>query len=128
MAARKSARQLRIESELHRVVADMVAREVRDPRVGRITVTAVEAASDLSYARILYVPFGGSADLAAVQTGLSRAASFLRGEVGRRLALRHAPRLEFVFDESIERADHLTTLIDGAIRKDRSTREEDPPA
>ncbi|MFM8516907.1 MAG: ribosome-binding factor A, partial [Nevskiaceae bacterium] len=54
--------------------------------------------------------------VAEVQAGLDRAAGFLRGEVGRRLSLRHAPRLEFEYDETLERADHLTRLIDRAVQ------------
>jgi ribosome-binding factor A len=63
-----------------------------------------------------------------VQAGLNRAAGFLRGEVGRRLGLRHAPKLEFEFDASIERADRLTSLIDTAVRKDQSSHKDDEPA
>jgi ribosome-binding factor A len=110
------ARQQRIESELQRVIAELVSREVKDPRVGMITVTAVQAAPDMGSARVLFVPFGDRHSPEEVQVGLTRAAGFLRGEVGRRLGLRHAPRLDFVFDESIARADRLTRLIDRAVR------------
>ena len=62
-------------------------------------------------------------------TGLTRAAGFLRGELGRRLALRHAPRLEFVFDESVEGAARLTHLIDQAVADDRAAApEQEEPA
>jgi ribosome-binding factor A len=102
------------------VLAELISREVRDPRVGMVTLTAVQVAPDLSVARVLFVPFGGQQDTAEVLEGLARASGFLRGEVGRRLSLRHAPRLEFVFDESIERADRLTRLIDDAVRGEPS--------
>jgi ribosome-binding factor A len=85
-----------------------------------VTLTAVQVAPDLSVARVLFVPFGGRQEIAEVHEGLARAAGYLRGEVGRRLSLRHAPRLEFVFDESIERADRLTRLIDDAVRNEPS--------
>jgi len=112
------ARQQRIESELQRVVAELISREVKDPRVGMVTITAVQVASDMSVAKVLFVPFGGKNPSDEVATGLNRAAGFLRGEVGRRLGLRHAPRLEFVFDASIENALRLTALIDDAVRRD----------
>jgi ribosome-binding factor A len=64
------------------------------------------------------VPFGDRHPVSEVQAGLDRASGFLRGEVGRRVGLRHAPRLEFLFDETIERADRLTRLIDDAVRSD----------
>jgi ribosome-binding factor A len=127
MAGKKrSARTLRIESELQRVVADLIAREVRDPRVGRVTITAVSATPDLAEAKVLFVPFASEHTAAEVQAGLERAAGFLRGEVGRRLGLRHAPKLEFEFDASIERAARVTALIDDAVRHDRDTHRDDP--
>jgi ribosome-binding factor A len=65
------------------------------------------------------VPFGGKHAPEEVSEGLSRAAGFLRGEVGRALSLRHAPKLEFVYDEQIENADKLTRLIDSAVKPPR---------
>jgi ribosome-binding factor A len=126
--AGKSARTLRIESELQRVLSDLIRREVRDPRVGAVTITAVSALQDMSAVRVLFVPFGGAHSTEEVQAGLNRAAGFLRGEVGRRLGLRHAPKLEFEFDASSERADRLTHLIDTAVRNDQSSHKDDEPA
>ncbi len=116
-----SARRSRIQAELQRVLADLIAREVRDPRVGNVTITAVEVAADMSYARVFFVPFAkdSPASAAAVQDGLSRAAGFLRGEVGRRLSLRHAPQLRFELDKSIEYGARLSELIDDAVGRDR---------
>ena len=116
------ARLQRIGAELQRVLSELISREVRDPRVGAVTITAVEVAADMGVARVLFVPFGGRHAPDEVQAGLDRAAGFLRGEAGRRLALRHAPRLEFVFDESIGRAERLTKLIDEASRSDAAHR------
>jgi len=112
----KSQRLGRIEGEMQRVLSALVAREVRDPRVGNITLTSVSVAPDLSTARIWFVPFGDKHTPAEVSEGLARAAGFLRGELGRALQLRHAPKLEFIYDEQIERADKLTRLIDGAVK------------
>lgn len=111
-----SARQQRIGAELQKVLAELISREVKDPRVGSVTVTAVKVAPDMSVAKVLFVPFGSKRPVGEVQAGLDRAAGFLRGEVGRRLSLRHAPRLEFEYDETLERADHLTRLIDRAVQ------------
>jgi ribosome-binding factor A len=113
------ARQQRVESELQRVVSELISREVKDPRVGMVTITAVRVAPDMGSARVMFVPFGDRHTPDEVGEGLRRAAGFLRGEVGRRLGLRHAPRLDFEFDESIERADRLTRLIDHAVRDDQ---------
>jgi len=113
-------RTQRIESEIQRVLAALITREVKDPRVGNVTITAVSVAPDMGSARVFFTPFASLHPAEEVRAGLTRAAGFLRGELGRRLALRHAPRLEFVFDESVEGAAHLTHLIDQAVAGDRA--------
>ncbi|HXC57887.1 MAG TPA: 30S ribosome-binding factor RbfA [Steroidobacteraceae bacterium] len=109
-----SGRLQRIEAQMQRVLAEMVAREVKDPRVGPITVTQVALAPDQSVARVFVVSFGGGDAHPQMLQGLAAAAGFLRGEVGRRVGLRHAPRLEFIQDDSFDRAAALTALIDSA--------------
>ncbi len=123
------ARNQRIESQIQRVLATLIAREVKDPRVGNVTITQVSVAADMGVARVYFTPFAGSAHPPAeVGAGLARAAGFLRGELGRRLGLRHAPRLEFLFDETPEGAARLTRLIDLAVAEDRAAHDgEDPP-
>lgn len=107
-------RHRRIEGELQRVLSELVAREVKDPRVGSVTITEVKIAADLGTARVFFTPFASQHSPEEVQAGLTRAGGFLRGEIGRRLQLRHAPRLEFVFDDSFDKAARLTELIDRA--------------
>ena len=115
----KSQRLARIEGEMQRVLSTLVSREVRDPRVGNITLTSVSVAPDLSTARIWFVPFGDKHSPEEVGEGLARASGFLRGELGRALQLRHAPKLELIYDQQIEHADKLTRLIDGAVKSDQ---------
>jgi ribosome-binding factor A len=122
------ARTRRIEAEIQRVLAALIAREVKDPRVGNVTITAVQVANDMSTARVYFTPFASREPAAQVGLGLTHAASFLRGELGRRLSLRHAPRLEFVFDESAEGAARLTSLIDRAVAADRAAHGAAPAA
>jgi ribosome-binding factor A len=102
------------------VLAALIAREVKDPRVGNVTITAVSVAADKATARIFFTPFASRNPPEQVRTGLTHAAGFLRGELGRRLSLRHAPRLEFVFDASVEAAARLSSLIDRAVASDRA--------
>jgi len=109
----------KIEAELQRVLAELIAREVKDPRVGNVTVTSVRLSPDKSVAKVFYAPFVSAHPQEEVQSGLTRAAGFLRGEAGRRLGLRHAPRLDFVFADTAEKAARLTGLIDRAVRGDR---------
>jgi ribosome-binding factor A len=102
------------------VLAGLIAREVKDPRVGNVTITGVSVAADMGSAKIFFTPFASSSAHEQVQLGLTRAAGFLRGELGRRLGLRHAPRLQFVFDDSAAGAARLTRLIDDAVAEDRA--------
>jgi ribosome-binding factor A len=113
-------RTQRIESEIQRVLAALIAREVKDPRVGNVTITAVSVAADKATAKIFFTPFASLNQPQAVRAGLTRAAGFLRGELGRRLGLRHAPRLEFVYDDSALGAERLSSLIDRAVAQDRA--------
>ena len=83
-----------------------------------VTVTGVRVAPDLSVAQVYVVPFGGMAAPPHMIDGLTRAAGFLRGEVGRRVGLRHAPRLDFLLDETFDRAARLSSLITEAVRSD----------
>src|SRR5436853_7799871 len=90
------ARTQRIESEIQRVLAALIAREVKDPRVGNVTITAVSLAADMGVARVFFTPFASKNPAEHVREGLTRAGGFLRGEIGRRLRVRHAPRLRFL--------------------------------
>jgi ribosome-binding factor A len=104
---------------MQRSLAELLRRDVKDPRVGNVTVTAVVLANDLSFARIYFLPFAAEHPPDEVLAGLRSAAGFLRGDLARELKLRHAPRLEFQLDTDLERAQQLTSLIDGAVRSDR---------
>jgi ribosome-binding factor A len=114
-----TARSSRIASQMQRSLALLLQRGVRDPRVGNVTVTAVEVAGDLSFARVHILPFADAQPAKEVLTGLRSAAGYLRGELARELKLRHMPRLEFHLDVTIAHAHRLTGLIDGAVRADR---------
>jgi ribosome-binding factor A len=100
-----------MEVQMLRELAMMLAREVKDPRVGQVTVTHVALSADLGHAQVFVMPFAGSNSHPEMLEGLQAAAGFLRGEVGRRVGLRHAPRLDFVLDETLDRAAKLTALI-----------------
>ena len=112
-------RALRMESEIQRVVAELLRREVKDPRVGSVTVTAVRMSPDLGHAKIYYLPFARSGDAKALQAGLDGAARFLRGHVGRSLKLRVAPELHFEVDQQLSEGMRLTEIIDAAVARDR---------
>jgi len=114
------ARTRRIEAQIQRVLSEVISREVKDPRVGNVTITGVSLAADMGVARVFFTPFASRHPSEEVRVGLTHAGGFLRGEVGRRLGLRHAPRLEFVFDDTADKAARLTGLIDRAVTGDRA--------
>jgi ribosome-binding factor A len=116
-------RNRKIEAELQRALAEVIAREVKDPRVGNVTISAVDLAPDLRTARVYFTPFASRHSAEDVRTGLTRAAGFLRGAVGRRLGLRYAPRLQFVFDDGFDKAAKLTDLINQAVARDHDDSE-----
>jgi ribosome-binding factor A len=115
-----NARGARIASQMQRSLAALLRRGVKDPRVGNVTITAVDLNPDRSVARVHFLPFAGGHSADEVLAGLRSASGFLRGEVARELKLRHAPRLEFEVDTNIEQAAHLTQLINRAVEADRA--------
>lgn len=117
---REFARARRVEDQLQRLLVDLIRREVKDPRVGPLTITAVEVTNDFSHARVFVTPFGGQGDADRLVECLQHAAGFLRSGVRKELRLHTTPMLEFVLDESIDRAAKVSALIDEAVAEDRS--------
>jgi ribosome-binding factor A len=126
MPAKPNARNARIAAQMQRTLVELLRREVKDPRVGNVTITAVVLANDLSVARVHFLPFAGALPSTEVLAGLRSAAGFLRGELARQLELRHAPRLEFEIDTNLEQAQQLSSLIERAVRSDRQRSAEHP--
>jgi ribosome-binding factor A len=115
---RDFSRTLRVAEQIQRELADLVRLEVKDPRVGMVTLTDVEVAADYGHAKIFFTLMGDSAQIEAATEGLNHAAGFLRRELGRRIKLRTIPQLHFCFDESVERGMRLSRLIDAAVGGD----------
>ena len=116
---REYPRARRIEEQLKRLLADLVRREVKDPRVGLITITSVEVSKDLSHANVYFTPFAGTGDAAAALEALQHAAGFLRHQVRNQMRLRVAPELVFRIDDSVERGARLSALIHDAVESDK---------
>ena len=101
---------------IQRELSDLLQRELRDPRVGMITITGVDVSPDISHAKILYTTLD-PARVPEAAIGLKRAAGFLRSQLARRIKLYTTPELRFEYDESVERGDRLSRLIDSVIKK-----------
>jgi ribosome-binding factor A len=111
-------RSRRIAEQIQRELSDIIRLELKDPRVGMITITDVEVTSDHEHAKVFFTRLGNLNDVAntaAVTHALEHAAGFLRSELAHRMRLRIVPQLHFEYDESIERGVRLSKLIDEAV-------------
>lgn len=108
---RSSGRPQRLGDLIQRELSDLVHRELRDPGVGMVTITAVDVSPDFSHAKVLYTALD-RAQAEQAGAGLRRAAGFLRSQLARRIKLYTTPELRFEYDESVERGDRLSRLID----------------
>ena len=92
-------------------LSEIVARELRDPRVGFVTVTAVEVSSDLRHARVFVTTLGSGAERAASLAALNHAAPFLKRSLAQRTRLRRTPDLRFVEDTAVARGSRIEALL-----------------
>lgn len=111
-------RTRRIAEQIQRELSEVIRTELKDPRVGMITVTDVEVTQDQSLARVFFTTLGGEERVNDATLGLQHAAGFLRSELAHRMKLRTIPELHFRYDESVERGMRLSRLIDEAVAQD----------
>ena len=101
----------RLADQLREEIAGIIARELKDPRLGLLTVTRVELSGDLHHARVLVSVLGDAEAQEQTLEGLSSAAGYLRGQIGRRLKVRRAPELVFVLDHGAEESQKIEALL-----------------
>lgn len=118
--AKDFSRTRRIGEQMQRELATLIQQEIQDPRLGMVTVSAVEVSRDLAHAKVFITVLDDQQqDIAASLEVLNRAGGFLRHELGRRMTLRTVPALRFVYDESMVRGNELSRLIDEAVKSDK---------
>ncbi|HSK18532.1 MAG TPA: 30S ribosome-binding factor RbfA [Longimicrobiales bacterium] len=105
----------RVNEQIRRELTSLLQRDVRDPRIGVVTVTAVETSPDLYHAKVFYSVMGSEEDRASAAEGLRAAAGFLRTEIGRRMHIRRAPELHFTYDDTLQHAMHIERLLKEAL-------------
>ena len=98
--------------QIQRELTELLRRDVKDARIGNVTITAVDVTGDLRTARVHYLVFGKQGPDPQVQAGLTSAAGFLRNALSKSLMIRYTPTLTFELDTSIEHGVRLTQLID----------------
>ena len=108
-------RPRKVADLIQRELTELLLREVRDPGIGLITITAVDVSPDLSHAKVFFTLLD-AAQKASTEKALHRAGGYLRSQIAHRIKLYTTPELRFVYDESIERGDRLSQLIDDANR------------
>lgn len=113
MKKKSFKRSDRVAEQVRRDLADLIRTELKDPRVGMISLTDVELTPDYAHAKIFFTTLQ-SEHLEEIQLGLKRASGFLRRELGRRIHIHTLPELHFVYDNSIERGASLSQLINEA--------------
>jgi len=108
------SRARRVGEQIQRDLAELIRSEVRDPRLGMVTVNHVDVSRDMSYARV-YITVMGEADSREVSIAiLNKMAGYLRSQIGRRMKLRMIPELKFLYDESIDRGARIDSLLKNA--------------
>ncbi|MFL1377347.1 MULTISPECIES: 30S ribosome-binding factor RbfA [unclassified Nocardiopsis] len=118
-----AARARKIADRIQRIVAEMLDRRIKDPRLGFVTVTDARITADLRDATVYYTVFGSAEDRAASAAALESAKGLIRSEVGKQTGIRHTPSLTFVIDEVQENAQHIEELLVKARQSDAEVAE-----
>ncbi|MBS7780346.1 MAG: 30S ribosome-binding factor RbfA [Comamonas sp.] len=116
MAAKKRAapnRSFKVSDQIQRDLSELIARELKDPRVGMVTLQGVEVTPDYAHAKVFFSILTGDPD--QTLEGLSQAAGFLRAGLFKRLHIHTVPTLHFVYDRTTERASDMNALIAKAV-------------
>src|SRR4051794_28476358 len=109
------ARGLRVADQIQRDLAEIIAFELKDPRVGMITITEVQVTPDYAHAKVFFTMLSDNPEVVQnTLAGLTKAGGFIRGQLGRRLTIHTIPELHFVHDKSTARGMELSRLIDEA--------------
>jgi ribosome-binding factor A len=104
-------RPQRLGDLIQRELSELIRLELRDPRVGMLTITSVDVSPDMSHAKVFFTMLAKN-QLEDTLHGLKRSAGFLRSRLAKRIAMYTTPELRFEYDESVERGDRLSRLID----------------
>lgn len=119
----KSFRKERLNETIKEILSELLLDEIKDPRVGFVTITGVEVTADLDVAKVHYSVMGDEGARADSRKGLESAKSFLRRTIGRELKVRNAPELRFVYDDSLDRAINIEEKL-REIHDDEETTDE----
>ncbi|UVE17064.1 30S ribosome-binding factor RbfA [Pseudomonas sp. LS44] len=126
--AKDYSRTQRIGDQMQRELSQLIRREIKDPRLGLVTITAVDVSRDVGHAKIFITVMGQDESAEAIAQNLkvlNDASGFLRMQLGKAMKLRSVPNLHFHYDESVMRGTHLSALIERAVAEDNQHRSSD---
>ena len=109
----------RIGDQIRVEISDIIARRLNDPRIGFVTITAVEVSEDLRHARVFVSVYGDEKVKIQTMKGLDSASGFIRGEVGHRLRIKFIPDITFKLDTSMEKAEHVLGILEEIEKEDK---------
>jgi len=101
----------RVGEQIKKELSQIIQQEIKDPRIGFVTVTAVEMSGDLQLAKVFVSILGSQIEKDETLTALEKAKGFFRSEVGRRIQLRHVPDIHFTIDQSLDHSDKIARLL-----------------
>lgn len=108
--SKQRARQ--VSEEIKKEVSQILRDDIKDPRLGFVTVTGVETTGDLSLARIFYSVLGDDKSIQDSKDALASGQGFIRREIGQRIRLRKVPEIEFIYDDTLAKAQHIEELLE----------------
>ena len=114
------SRLQRVEEQLQRELAILIQQEIKDPRVGMVTVSHIVVTKDLAHAKVFVTFMDEDQDIKVTVDVLNKASGFLRHALSRKMLLRTVPRLRFIYDKSVARGSFLSKLIDDSVAKDQA--------
>ena len=112
-------RSRRVGEQIQRELAQLLQREVRDPRLSQVTISGVKVTRDMSQATVYFTVLGEKEDIPPIQQALEKASGFLRHALGEHVVMRSVPHLKFTYDESVSRGAEMSSLIDATVAADR---------
>jgi ribosome-binding factor A len=109
----------RIGDQIRSEISDMIVRRLNDPRIGFVTITAVEVSEDLRHAKVFVSVYGDEKAKIQTMEGLESASGFIRGEIGHRLKIKFTPDILFKLDTSMDKADEVLSILDEINKGDK---------
>ena len=112
-------RQRRLGELLKHEISELLLRQIKDPRIGFVSITSVDLTADLRHAKVFVSVMGSESERKSSIAGLRSASGFIKRELGRRLRLKYMPQITIIYDNSIERGSQISALIDSVVQNSK---------